>query len=317
MKNLLLIICMSFAFLANAQTDVYLNIAHLLGAQPFALNTITTSPESEDFTVNRLEYYLSEITLIHDGGQETPVVNTWILVNAANASNYFLGNFSVTTLEGVKFGIGVNAAVNHLDPSSYPAAHPLAPKSPSMHWGWSAGYRFLALEGKSGNNQSQTFEIHGLGDANYLYHTTQTAGYVINGELHINLDADYTQLLKGILVASGPISHGETGIASDALKNLASYVFSESNAPNGVNEIAVSSLNCYPNPAQGRVNIAPFDAAGLVQIQVLNAQGQMVQTLMWNNSSVLTVENLSSGLYVIQMRSDARVIAQQKVIITN
>lgn len=315
MKRILLLILLCVSILVHAQTDVYLNINHLLGTQTFTLNTQASSPSGEAFKVNRLEYYISEITLIHDGGQETMVPDYWILVNASNTESYLLGNFSITTLEGVKFGIGVNVDVNHLDPASYPMSHPLAPKSPSMHWGWSSGYRFLALEGKSGNNFSQTFEIHGLGDGNYAYSSTTLDGEMVNGDLHINLDADYTKLLDNISVASGPISHGETGISRSAIMNLNTIVFAEAAAPNGINNPAVSDLHCFPVPSNGSVFITPDWDEAMVTIEVLNVNGQRIRSFTTGNSGLIEIEDLPKGVYFIQAKSDDVVIGQVKAVV--
>ena len=78
---------------------------------------------------------------------ETAIPNKWVLVNASEATEVDLGSHDVTNVEAVHFHIGVDSSVNHSDPASYPMGHPLAPVFPSMHWGWAAGYRFVAIEG--------------------------------------------------------------------------------------------------------------------------------------------------------------------------
>lgn len=317
MKRILLLILLCISIQIHAQTDVYLNINHLLGTQPFMLNTQASSSSGEAFKIKRLEYYISEITLVHDGGQETMVPDYWILVNASNTVSYLLGSFSITSLEGIKLGIGVNSDVNHLDPASYPMAHPLAPKSPSMHWGWSSGYRFLVLEGKSGNNFSQTFEIHAVGDANYAYSSTTLAGEMVNGDLHINLDADYTKLLNDILVASGPIIHGETGIARSALLNLNSTVFTEAATPNGINNPVVTDLHCFPVPSIGSVFLTPGWDEAIVTIEVLNVNGQKVRSFTTGNSGLIEIEDLPNGVYLIQAKSDNIILGQVKALVIN
>lgn len=315
MKRIILFIFLSVSVLTYAQTDVYLNINHLLGTQEFALNTEASSPSGEAFKISRLEYYISEVTLLHDGGQETVVPNYWILVNAANTESYLLGNFSITNLEGIKFGVGVNVDVNHLDPSSYQMTHPLAPKSPSMHWGWSSGYRFLALEGKSGNNFSQTFEIHSLGDVNYAYSSTTLSGKMVNGALHIDLDADYTQLLDNISVMSGPISHSETGISRSATINLNTLVFTEAAEPNSVKNLEIATLHCFPVPSNGSVFITPSWEETMVDVEILNVNGQKLRSFTATNTGLVEIEDLQNGVYFIQVKSDQQVIGQVRVLV--
>jgi len=109
MKKSLLAIFVFAASVALAQTDVYLNINHLLGNQQFTTQTTATNNLGNQFIVTRLQYYIAEIVLIHDGGMQTPVTDKYILVNAKDSTNELLGNFNITSLEGVQFGIGVDA----------------------------------------------------------------------------------------------------------------------------------------------------------------------------------------------------------------
>lgn len=48
---------------------------------------------------------------------------------------------------GLALEVGLPPAVNHADPSRWPARHPLNPIENGLHWGWSGGYVFAALEG--------------------------------------------------------------------------------------------------------------------------------------------------------------------------
>ena len=110
-KGLLSLISSVAVLLTNAQTDVYLQIHHMLGDAPFAYEATASTNLSEDFQVTRLEYYLSEITLIHDGGQETTIPDLWLLVDAGETVNAFLGSHDITTLESVRFGVGVDQSI--------------------------------------------------------------------------------------------------------------------------------------------------------------------------------------------------------------
>ena len=171
-----------------------------MGGQDFAMNSPAKNNMDHDFEFTRLEYYISGITIIHDNGTATPVPDTWILVNAASATEVELGSFPVTQVEAIHFTIGVDPEHNHLDPASFPSSHPLGPKSPSMHWGWTAGYRFLALEGYGGPQYNQLVQLHGLGDQNYIKSRVNLHATAANNEVTINLDADYTRALETISV---------------------------------------------------------------------------------------------------------------------
>ena len=156
------------SFSVMAQNTVQLNINHKLGTDVFAMNTAAQNNMGNDFNVTRLQYYMAEISIVHDGGTETTITDLYALVDASSATTLDLGSHNINSIEGVNFHIGVDQGKNHADPASYNMGHPLAPKNPSMHWGWTSGYRFIAFEGKGGVNLNQTFELHGLGDVNYF-----------------------------------------------------------------------------------------------------------------------------------------------------
>ena len=220
MKSIIILLLTLIGQFAVAQQDVYLNVSHMLGNEAFSFNKQGVNDLGNTFTVNRLEYYISEITLIHDGGTESHVDDLWILVDAGTMTNELLGSFSITNLESVRFSIGVEPAYNHLDPATYSVLHPLGPKSPSMHWGWTSGYRFLAMEGLSGPSTNLVFEIHALGDANYHTISLATSGYMDGNDLVVGLDADYEQVLNQIDISQGSLYHGETGFACSCVRKL-------------------------------------------------------------------------------------------------
>src|SRR5690606_7713783 len=150
MKSIVvLLVFLSTGFVSRAQNDVELKIFHRLGAQDFQLNSTAENNLNNEFQVTRLEYYITRISVIHDGNQSTSIGDdTLALVDAADAisTTIPLGNLTITSVEEIRFHIGVYAPTNNADPSLQPMGHPLAPQSPSMHWGWAAGYRFVAME---------------------------------------------------------------------------------------------------------------------------------------------------------------------------
>ena len=129
-----------------AQKTVRLKINHFLNNNTFVSGQMATNNLGSNFQVDRIQYYISEITLYHDN-TTTKLAGKHLLVNANTAVNDSLGVFNIISLDSISFGIGVDTAYNHLDPAYYFPGHPLAPQSPSMHWGWTAGYRFVVYEG--------------------------------------------------------------------------------------------------------------------------------------------------------------------------
>ncbi|MCG9880276.1 MAG: hypothetical protein MH472_06730, partial [Bacteroidia bacterium] len=173
MKSLILtMVFAATSVVAFAQKNVVLRVHHRLAGQPFAFNQASSNNLGNGFNLSRLEYYVSSIKVKHDGGMTMNATDVYALVKAnATSTDIDLSSLSVNAIEGITFSIGVNAPQNNQDPTQWAAGHPLAPKSPSMHWGWTAGYRFVAMEGKTGSNLNTVFEIHALGNVNYFEQT--------------------------------------------------------------------------------------------------------------------------------------------------
>ena len=317
-KGLLSLISSVAVLLTNAQTDVYLQIHHMLGDAPFAYEATASTNLSEDFQVTRLEYYLSEITLIHDGGQETTIPDLWLLVDAGETVNAFLGSHDITTLESVRFGVGVDQEHNHLDPSAYPGDHPLAPQLPSMHWGWASGYRFVAMEGWAGEGFAQNFQIHALGDINYRTTEIATSGAILDGSLVVAIEGDYAQAIRDISVAAGVISHGETEQSAELLWNFHDFVFKEGEAS------VVSSLD---NPGAASIVVAPNPAGSIVQIRIpgqmtsgnnialTDYSGRQIMQVPAESQVTLDVSDLPARLYLVQLISTNGTLAWKKLYI--
>lgn len=316
MKQLLPLLFVTASICVEAQQQVLLQIDHWLGSTPYSHGTAGTNNNGEAFDAMRLEYYLSEIALIHDGGQVSPVTGTWVLADAGMTTTVDLGSHPITQLEAVRFGVGVDASVNHADPATYPSGHPLAPQSPSMHWGWTAGYRFVAMEGSSGAGLLQNYEIHALGDANYFIQTIPTQGVDQAGELLVKLNADYEEAMHAINVAGGPIVHGETGIARDLLENFRDRVFTsvEGNGSVGVPSLDDGGLVIFPNPTDGAVRVSVRGSDRADQVRVHDALGRVVMEVPFLTLEDLTIELPAPGTYHISVLQAGIPLARRSVI---
>ena len=152
-----LIIALTCITSVNAKTLVKLKINHKMGDMAYAKNTQSTNNLGQNYDINRLEYYVSNIIVGHDGGALDTIKNKILLINPSGSfETYTLDSLNFTTIEFIQFSIGVDPIYNHSNPTGYAPGHPLAPKSPTMHWGWTAGYRFVAIEGKSGTKYDKS-----------------------------------------------------------------------------------------------------------------------------------------------------------------
>lgn len=325
MKKLILLLTIAlFSLTTFAQSDIYLRIGHQIGSEELIFDEEYTEPtQGYDFSISRLQYYISEITITHDGGQQTLLSDTWILVNAESGDNYYLGKQDVIDVEGISFSIGVDPDHNHLDPTLYPPGHPLAPQNPSMHWGWAAGYRFAALEGNTGFNLIFNYEIHALGDDNYFSQFIPTAAYTENNTIVIPIEADYLGLYKNIDVSSGMIEHGESGAAKLLLENFSDQVFSQL-AFTGLNTDIASdenaALHVYPNPSTTGYSTIKFDQKINEPAMILKVTDMTGREILrdnnFQNHSTLKCEFPTNGLYFVNVYGSKGLVASEKIVVS-
>ncbi len=306
------------------QNNVVLNIHHLLGEEAIGTEVEAKNNIDHDFKVERLQYYISEISIIHDGGSETLIEELWVLVDAlarsendVNLVKVDLGTHNISQVEKIKFHIGVDSVHNHLDPASYDSWHPLAPQFPSMHWGWAAGYRFVAFEGKGSRLFNQVFELHGLDDSNYYTTEVEISTSANDGQIVINLDADYERAMEDINVNAGPIVHGTAFEARECLENFRDHVFTPSEITSStIDQNLIKDLRIFPNPvSDGSIQIK-FDHEDNFQMSIKTIDGKELQ--FWNNVSdgqILDLSKISSGTYLVYLMKEGSFVAVEKLMI--
>lgn len=314
MKKITLLMIATFSLsMVFAQKNVVLKINHKLANASFNFNQKASNNLNNDFNITRLEFYMSSIKIKHDGGQISNATDVFVLVKGGNqATEIDLGTYNINSIEAITFSIGVNAPINNQDPTLWPANHPLSPKSPSMHWGWTAGYRFVALEGKAGSNLTTTYEIHALGNVNYFENTISLNAIEENNKLVMNIYADYTKAINDINVSQGVISHGEIGESITLLNNFKNNVFSSSSSTGIFNQIELIPVNVWPNPSLGKVNIEFPQSAKISKVEVRDILGQLKYS---SSSDLNSIEISDKGVYFISIYDAENLKAVEKVIV--
>ncbi len=309
-----LISFLALSMTSYSQKNLVLNIQHMLGDQDFAYGIEAENNLNQSYKVDRLAYYLSQLVLIHDGGQETLIEDLWILVEANKISIYELGSFDITDLESIRFSVGVEEEVNHDDPALWPMDHPLAPKNPSMHWGWTGGYRFVALEGNAGATFNTNFEMHGLGDVNYFEVALDLDEEVNGDQMDLYVRADYNKALEDINVNAGPLSHGEGNEAKKVLENFRDLVFTPGAMISSTeNNLSTSDFSLFPNPSSdGLINIQ----ADLTNynVDVTDIAGRTVSSAVSQNGKVQFQIN-TPGVYLVSLYNEAGFIGTERVVV--
>ncbi len=318
MKIALQFIALMFCtFAINAQSTVNIQINHLLDATEFENEVNSTNDLGNDFMIDRLQYYLSGFSITHDGGQVTDVQGLFVLVSLLESTEptmIELGEFDIQSLESVNFHFGINGQANHLDPANWPQSHPLAPKFPSMHWGWAAGYRFIALEGQSGPNIDQEMQFHCVGDEFYKemeYQVTMSD----ESEYIVELDAEYKNLLEGIDISGGLIIHGNLGAIQTLSTNMTEKVFSISGITNTEDSELVNKFEVYPNPVMdGRLNIKMDVTSPDNTLLIQDAHGRTIYSGAQKSANQIELSN--AGMYFLSIADrNGSILATRKVVV--
>ena len=320
MKFLLFTLLSFLTLSAVSQNEIVLRFDHMAGDQPLELNTEYAVPD-QGYNVNitRLQYYISQIEITHDGGQTTLLEETWLLVDASEQSDFELGEHSINSIEAISFWVGIEKDYNHLDPTGYPSGHPLAPQNPAMHWGWAAGYRYVCLEGKTGFNMILTYQIHALGDANYHAVSFETGGFMEDDKLVIPLLADYLGMYKNIDVSAGLIEHSEFNEAAIMLSNFSTEVYSPMYFTNLEENTFEGSLAVGPNPSNSGISrlMLSLPAGNRYSVTVSDMNGRLIKTeeLEHGNHS-LKIEPGQPGVYFVSLSQNGAMVQTEKLIIT-
>ncbi|HLP28172.1 MAG TPA: MbnP family protein [Candidatus Didemnitutus sp.] len=272
----------------------------LMNGSPFVMNEPAPMDNGRYyFSPRLLRFYVAEISFVHDGGQRTKAENIYLLVDAKDAPRYVVGNFNITRIDSLEIHIGVDRIANHNDPTIYPSEHPLALKDPSMHWGWAAGYRFIALEGSAGSTAATAksdVQVHSVGDTLYrkiIIPVTQTT--TATG-LDIVLNAEYGALLNDLDVSQGLIFHGYGPETEILTTNMTTRVFTAA-TPSSVNHDVVDSpFSVYPNPTSDIVTVRYEGSSATVV--VVDAIGRVVaNTILSGGRSTFSVASLPPAAY--------------------
>lgn len=270
-------------------------------------NTYSNTTKGGFYNPTLLRYYISKVTVHLHNGTNVPFADTYILVDLRDVPRYVLGEADLSSgVDSVTFHIGVDPEHNHLDPTTYPEWHPLALKNPSMHWGWSAGYRFACYEGNGGTsagNIKSNFQIHSLDDKLYTKCVVKCGS--TGGD--IPLVAYYERLLRNIDVSKGLINHGSTDEAATLMVNMgakgdkASQLF-QGNTTTSVSDATINSW-VHPNPASDVVSLP----TGTQRAIVFSVRGEvMINSVLTDGVNLLSVASLPQGTYsLIVQRTDS------------
>ncbi len=223
MKKIILILIASISFLSckknqdiddpnqNISTsNLSIQFHHKIDGQAIEKDKLIYTNEAGNlYSVNLLKYYISDVRLINDQGEEFKL-NNYDLINAFDST----GNFSSIEANNVPYGkyismrfaLGIDSIRNHtgaqdgdLDPIH------------DMIWSWNIGYLFFKHEGFFINTNGDTvkMEYHLGTDVAYTNITVPIDMKINSNNKILNIDFNLNNMYKSPMVDfnAKPIMH--------------------------------------------------------------------------------------------------------------
>lgn len=312
--NRIHLVAFSFALTCslNAQKNVTLTISPLVGGSALQMGTNLTDLTGVVFSLSHFDYYVSNIHIIHDGGQDILISDTVFLVEP---DNHFLnlGVQNVTTIEQISLSVGVPPNMNTesgadaIDITTYPIGHPLSFQDPAMHWGWTAGYTHMIIGGAvDTDNDGVTnagFQLHNLGDINYFSTTltvaqTNTSASEIDVFINCNVDV----WLKNIDIKTVGILHGSTHENRDVLRNVEIEPVFDQTLGASLSDLYTKIGKVYFSNNAEIITVVWENVKDANEYRLTDISGKVVSKgSVTNLNGARSYENLSNGMYQFQL----------------
>ncbi len=129
--------------------------------RPLALNRQLPGGHVAELSISRLDGLLSQLELQRMDGTWLASDQWFVFLSVEKQRLSGLADgLPAQEFKAIRFRVGVDAKTDASDPKIWPPDHPLHPDVCGLHWGWSSGYVFLALEGHWGTNATRGFSYH-------------------------------------------------------------------------------------------------------------------------------------------------------------
>lgn len=297
-----------YFFSANAQRNIVLRLSHALNDSSFKYNENFEIDGNKNY-YTRLQYYLSGFELIHDGGQSTSLINTYVLASG-HISNYYLGNFNISSLESITFDVGVDQIANSENTTNFSSDHPLGPKSPPMDWGWPSGYFFVVTNGFTDSDNDDVpetpFELHALGDQ-MLTHIDPISIFPFNSNdtIYIDLIVHADRFLSGINLDSVGADHSSSVNNLSMCNNSSAMNIFEAGYIDVTNiEDNKNSFNYifldYTLPFAPTINYH-FESNNKINLKITDINGgiHVNEKNLYSQGSYFPLIELATGIYIV------------------
>jgi hypothetical protein len=330
MKKVVFAISLGLSGFSFSQKNVFIEILPVVGASPLQIGANHVDLAGTAFKLDHFDYYLSNLHIIHDGGQDLDLSDTVFLVEPTNYVLY-LGFFDVENIEQINFGIGVPASMNTIssptavDITTWPAGHPLSFQDPSMYWGWSAGYMHMIVggwsdtdgDGNADNTSENYFELHNLGNNNYAsVNLPVVQSNSFSDQIDINVNCHLDRWLTGVNLLSATIQHGINGVNQLIMSNInTKSVFDQSPNAGIATPLPNAGMVYYSSDAWStQLFWKDIYHSGIAEF--IDASGRIIDKFtLKHTSGSATLHDLESGIYLFNIHDvSGKLIHSLKVI---
>lgn len=309
MKRFTLIFSILIGLHTWAQKNVFLNLQPVFGNQTFVLNQTFIGNDAIAVELEHFNYYLSDVILFHDNGQQTNLPSDIWLVTPTQHSLY-LGYLNVNQIDSINFTVGVPKRYNTQDGalaqdiSTYPETHPLSFQSPSMYWGWSFGYMHMIVGGNADSNNDNIpnayFELHNLGDNNQQNVRLNTIQTNTANQIDLNYTCHVDRWLNQINLSSIGVVHGQAGPNLTILQNVNSQEVFTLAADAGILQNNFNGITWIQTP--DFISVNTNDNLQINYYQLYASNGQKILDLQVQESiAQVALNQLNSGLYLLKV----------------
>ncbi|MFN4082073.1 MAG: MbnP family protein [Bacteroidia bacterium] len=178
--------------LINKEGSISISINHQYDGKPLLFDSVYYTMASGDtINVERLRYYISNITLVEPNGNEQNLKSYHLINPKVNRNLTFkINNVKPGIYNKIKYLIGIDSLTNSTRVGSGEIDPALG-----MFWDWNTGYIFYQIEGRTA--KGDVYSLHLGGNGNQIKIEHNIANYKLKSTNPIiTLNLNYSEVFK-------------------------------------------------------------------------------------------------------------------------
>ncbi len=314
--------CLSSSWIL-AQTTIQLHIEHQFDKTSFVAAQTYLTDNGQAVQINSVQYYLSNLELLHDGGQLLDFSSQYLLVDSKQ-TDYELGNtmVSIAALENITFDLGVDTNTNQTRPSDYAATHALA--NTNMYAADDNSYVLIAIRGLVDSDGDEVpdlpFEIAVTGNQLQEKVSLETELTTTTDILHINLTANISKWLTGVDLVNLTTQQNQAADWLTLMENTTTYGVFSSTATTSVTTLVSPKNHIH---VDARLQYAAtiyykFYTGEQLDMTITNITGTYMvhKSQLSPEGNFYLEDNLAAGIYIVIFTSPKGIRQSKRFIIS-